>query len=158
MERRRFLATTGVSFLIPFAGCSDATSDNNGDNMGSETPSNEKPNLEIRFKEQEGDTGNPVRERIIIRNKSDHSIGIGGYTLRYSSGYEYTFSGGFSLEPYSKVAVVSQGEGDGTAESDPPTYYRDADLPELILEDGEEAVRLLNREEGLIIKEVYNSD
>ena len=155
MERRGFVATAGISFIIPFVGCSDATSDDDGDNMGSETPSNEKPNLEILFEEQEGDTGNLVRERIIIRNESDHNIGIGGYTLRYGSGYEYTFSEEFSLEPYSKVAVVSQGKGDSTAESDPPTYYRDADLPELVLEDGEETVRLLNREEELTIEAVY---
>ena len=157
MERRGFLATTGVGFLIPVAGCSGTVSDGSDDTESSPgAASDEKPNLGVRFEERGGDTGNLVRERILIRNESDQSIEFGGYTLRYSSGHEYVFSGGLSVEPYAEVAVLSRGEGDGIAESDPPTHYRDANLPEPVLRDGEETVRLLDRNGELLVEKLYS--
>ena len=81
-----------------------------------------------------------------------------GYTLSYSSGYEYTFTGGLTVEHGAKVAVVSQGVGDSVAESDPPVYYRDGDLPELVLEDGNETIRLLDRDGDTIIEATYDPD
>lgn len=53
-------------------------------------------------------------------------------------------------------SVREQG-GDSVAESDPPVYYRDADLPELVLEDGEETVKLLDRERGVVSEASYDS-
>lgn len=96
------------------------------------------------------------RESIIVDNLGG-DLALSGYALRYSSGYEYRFSG-LTLEPGSRVAVVSQGTGgDSVAESDPPVYYRDADLPELVLEDGEETVKLLDREREVVSEASYES-
>ena len=76
----------------------------------------------------------------------------------YSSGYECTLSGGLSLEPQSTVAIVSQGAGDSVAEADPPTYYRNAALPELVLDDGEETVHLLNGDDDVVIEASYTPE
>ncbi|WP_265108241.1 lamin tail domain-containing protein [Halosolutus halophilus] len=157
MKRRRVLATTGIALSAPLVGCLNTATGVEENNTRSQSPTDDKSDFQIRFAEQEGDTAESVRERVLIKNSSEESQYISGYTLTYSSGYEYTFSGGLTLEPRSTVAVVSQGAGDSVAESDPPTYYRNADLPELVLEDGEETIRLLNQEDELVVEETFNA-
>lgn len=170
MERRLVLDSVVVALSTPFAAClgvgtshdeekmeSETPPDSKGDEAGTETPTDGESDFEIRFEEQEGDTGNRMRERVVIKNISEQSQDIRGYSLSYSSGYEYTFSS-LPLEPRSKVAVVSQGTGDSVAESDPPTYYRDADLDELVLEDGAETVRLHDRDGERVVEATYEAE
>lgn len=155
MGRRTFLTTAGIALTTPLLGCLSTATDDDDDTTRSKTPTGEESAFEIGFAEQEGDTSESARERILITNVSGESQYISGYTLTYSSGYEYTLIGGLSLEAQSTVAIVTQGAGDSVAESDPPTYYRNADLPELVLEDGEETVRLLNGEDEVIVEATY---
>lgn len=141
MDRRTVLTASGVALVTPLSGCPSTGAGDDDD-----------ADFEIGFAEQESDTSNATRERVLIRNVSGESRFVSGYSLSYSSGYEYTFSGGLTLEAGAKVAIVTQGVGDSVAESDPPTYYRDADLPELVLADGEETVRLLDAD-GEVVRE-----
>lgn len=145
MDRRALLAGAGLSFSTAVAGCLSADT-------------NEESIFEIRFEEQEGDSAEVLRERVIVVNTSGEDRNISGYTLSYSSGYEYTFSGVLTVEAGAKVAVVSQGAGDSVAEADPPTYYRDADFPTLVLENGEETVLLFDREDELIVEATYRTE
>ncbi|WP_224338178.1 lamin tail domain-containing protein [Haloprofundus halobius] len=158
MERRTVLATVGVAFSNLLLGCLSTATDDEDDRTRSKTPTGNESDFEVGFAEQEGDTADSVRERIQITNISGESQYVSGYTLTYSSGYEYTLTGGLSLEAQSTVAIVSQGAGDSVALTDPPTYYRDAALPELVLEDGEETVRLLNHEDEVVIEATYTSE
>lgn len=79
------------------------------------------------------------------------------YTVAYSSSSEYTISGGLSLDP-ATLAGVSQDEGDSVADFDPHTYYRTAELPELVLEDGEETVRLLDTDDTPVATGPYRDE
>jgi hypothetical protein len=109
---------------------------------------------EIRFEEQKSDSSNLGRERVVIRNVSGTTNPLTAFTLEYSSGYQYTFEQ-LSLEDRSSVAVVSQGEGNSVTEADPPTYYRDADLPELVLDDGKETIELRDRDDEVVVTATY---
>ena len=155
MKRRFVLTTVGIALISPLSGCLSTGTDPDDDSARPETPTDEETAFEIGFAEQEGDTADTVRERILIRNVSEKNQYISGYTLMYSSGYEYTITAGLSLAPRSRVAIVTQGTGDSVAESDPPTYYRDANLPELVLEDGEESVRLLDEGDEVVQNATY---
>ena len=112
---------------------------------------------EIRFEEQKSDSSNLGRERVVIKNVSGTTKSPTAFTLDYSSGYEYAFEQ-LSLENRSSVAVVSRGEGNSVAETDPPTYYRDADLPELVLDDGKETVELRDRDDEVVVTATYESE
>lgn len=158
MERRTVLATAGIALSTPLIGCVSIATDDEDDRTESKTTTGDESIFKAGFAEQEGDTAESERERVLITNVSDESQYVSGYTLTYSSGYEYTLSGGLSLEPQSTVAIVSQGAGDSVAESDPPTYYRNAALPELVLEDGTETVRLLNGEDEVVIEASYTPE
>lgn len=59
---------------------------------------------------------------------------------------------------HATLAVVSQGEGDSVADSDPPTYYQTAELPELMLEEGEETVRLLDTDNTPVATGTYRDE
>jgi hypothetical protein len=109
---------------------------------------------EIRFEEQKSDSSNLGSERVVIRNVSGTTKSLTAFTLDYSSGYKYTFEQ-LSLETSSSVAIVSQGKGNSVVEADPPTYYRDADLPELVLEDGKETVELRDRDDEVVVTATY---
>jgi hypothetical protein len=154
MERRTFLVAAVVFPSTAIPGCLNSATDS----MEPQTSTEDESAFEFEFEEQEGDTSESVRERVILENISGESQYISGYTLEYSSGFHYTFSGGLSLEHRSIVAVVSQGAGDSVAESDPPTYYRNADLPELVLEDGEETVGLLDRQGELVSEATHEAN
>lgn len=155
MDRRTVLTTAGITLTTSLLGCLSSATDED-DSTPSKTTTDES-GFEIGFAGQAGDTSESARERILITNVSGESQYISGYTLTYSSGYEYTFTGGLSLEPRSTVAIVSQGAGGSVAEADPPTYYRDAALPELVLEDGEETVRLLDRENEPVAQATFDA-
>lgn len=111
--------------------------------------------FEIQFEPQTTDASASTRERVLVANVSEERQYVSGYTVSYSSGYEYAISGGLTLDPRATLAVVSHGEGDSVAETDPPTYYRNADLPELVLEDGEETVRLLDTDDDPVATAAY---
>ena len=155
MERRTVLTTAGIALSTSLIGCLNTASDDETDSTGSNTPTGDESAFRVGFAEQESDTAESARERILITNVSGESQSVSGYTLTYSSGYEYTLSGSLSLEPQSTLAIVSQGAGDSVAEADPPTYYRNAALPELVLEDGEETVRLLNGDDEVVTEATY---
>lgn len=148
MSRRDVLTAIGTTFVVPFIGCLGTANSARKDD----------PDFEIRFKEHQGETANAVRERIIVMNLSKTDQNLQGYTLEYSSGYEYKFTDGPTLEPRAKVAIVSRGATTSVAESDPPTYYRDADLPSLVLEDGEETVKLLDEAGIALVVATYRSE
>ena len=155
MNRRTVLTAAGIALVTPLSGCPSTGAGGDDDRTGAGTPIEEEAAYEIGFAEQEGNTSNAARERILITNVSGERRSVSGYTLTYSSGYEYTFTGGLTLESGGTVADVTQGAGDGVAESDPPTYYRDADLPELVLDDGEETVRLLDADDEVVREATY---
>lgn len=80
MERRLVLASVVVPLSTPFAAClgvgtshdeekmeSETPPDSKGDEAGTETPTDGESDFEIRFEEQEGDTGNRMRERVVIK-------------------------------------------------------------------------------------------
>ena len=153
MNRRAALAAAGVALTTPLPGCLSLGS---GDDDGqSDTPAGGEATFDLEFAEREGDSSTHVRERIVVRNVSGERQNVRGYTLAYSSGYEYVFGGRLTLEPGSTVAVVTRGGRDGVADSDPPKYYRDADLPELVLADGAETVRLLDRDDEVVVEATY---
>jgi len=170
MNRRIVLVlTSGV--LTPAAGCLTRGSDDDQSSTESRTPDDSsvttntlsttgaESTFEIKF--EEGPADGPVvqRERVIVTNLSEDRQYVSGYTLAYSSGYEYTISGGLTLEPHATLAIVSQGEEHSSVvESDPPTYYQTATLPELVLTDGEETVRLLNHDDEPLVTATYDGD
>lgn len=145
MHRRTLLVGAGFSLTAAVAGCLRTV-------IIDESP------FDLRFEEQTDDSADTVRERVIVDNISGEDQSISGYTLAYSSGYEYTFSGRLILEAGAKVAVISQGAGESVAESDLPTYYQDASLPELVLEDGNETVRLFDKEDNLLVEATYAAE
>lgn len=157
MKRRTALTMTGLAFSTTFVGCLSVAPEDAEEQRQPETSIDTGLTVEIKFTEQDGETSGTKREQILIRNTSGEAQSLSGYTLTYSSGYEYTFSGGLSLEPQSSVAIVSRGTGDYVAESDPPKYYRDANLSEFVLEDGKETVRLLNQENEVVVEASYNA-
>lgn len=142
MQRRTVLSMAGVAVVTSLVGCLSTA---NGE---------DEEEHKIRFEEQKSDSSNLGRERVVIMNTSETTKSLTAFTLDYSSGYEYTFEQ-LSLETSSSVAVVSQGEGNSVAEADPPTYYRDADLPELVLEDGKETVELHDRDNEVVVTATY---
>lgn len=155
MERRTIFKMVGIGLSTPFAGCLSSAPTNNEEHT--DESGDDMAGVEIEFIEEKEDASDSKSEQVLLRNNSDENQRISGYTLTYSSGYEYTFSGGLSLEPGARVAVVSQGTGDHVAESDPPKYYRDADLPELVFEDGKETVRLLNQNDEVVVEASFNA-
>lgn len=110
--------------------------------------------IEVAFEPRTDGNSAKARERVILINASDDPIDLEGCRLVYQSGPEYEFSD-LVLEPRAKVAVVSRGVGDSTALSDPPTYYRDAELDSLVLEDGEERVTLLSPSGAVVLEATY---
>lgn len=110
--------------------------------------------IQVGFEPSTGGNSATSRERIVLENSSDSDLDLGGFVLQYESGDEYEFDG-LVLEPGAAVAVVSQGTGDAVAESDPPTYYRDAELDELVLEDGQETVELFDADGNLVLEATY---
>jgi hypothetical protein len=158
--------TGGV--LTPVGGC--LTMGDHDDRSNTESGSSDSPSspthtpsateaeltFEIQF--EEGPADGPVvqREQVTVTNRSAEHQYVSGYTLAYSSGYEYAISGGVTLEPHATLAIVSQGEGASVAESEPPTYYQDAALPELVLTDGQETVRLLNYDDEPVVTATYD--
>ena len=134
---------SGAAIVTSLVGCLSRANDED-----------EEEEFKIRFEEQESESSNVGRERVVIENVSGTTKSLTAFTLDYSSGYEHTFEQ-LSLETRSEVAVVSQGEGNSVAEADPPTYYRDADLPELVLEDGKETVELRDRDNEVLVTATY---
>lgn len=53
---------------------------------------------------------------------------------------------------------MTQGVGDSVSDTDPPTYYRDAALIELVLEDGEETVRLRDGAGEVVVEATYGQN
>lgn len=167
MNRRMALGLIG-GVLTPATGCLTTGSNNNRTSTESGTPDDPSsptntpstPAAESTFKIQfkDGPADGPVvqRERVTVTNLSEERQYVSGYTVAYSSGYEYTISGGLTLEPHATLAIVSQGEGASVAESEPPTYYQDAALPELVLTDDEETVRLLNHDDEPVVTATYD--
>lgn len=158
MDRRRFVALSTLS-LSSVTGCLNSGGRGGTTPSPSETASPTETGegqraSGIEFARQESGQSTMTRERIVITNRSSDSWNIGGYTLAYSSGHKYNFSD-LTLEPGADVAVVSRGVGDSVAESDPPTYYRNADLPELVLEDGSETMRLLDTDDEVVVEATY---
>lgn len=154
MHRRPLLAAAGA-LVAPLPGCLGTGIDRDDDGPRSGTPTDEGAAFEIGFAEQEGDSSNAGRERVLLTNVSDADRYLGGYTLTDSSGYEHSITGGLSLGPQARVAIVSQGVGDSVTDTDPPTYYRDAAHPELVLEDGEETVRLRDGADEVVVEATY---
>lgn len=167
MNRRTVLVLTAGA-LTPAGGCltaGDRSDRSSPESVTPDHPSSPTQTLvtteiesafEIQF--EEGPADGPVvqRERVTVTNLSEERRYVSGYTLAYSSGYEHAISGGLTLEPRATLAIVSRGEGASVAESEPPTYYRDAALPELVLTDGEETVRLMNHDDEPVMTATYD--
>lgn len=96
-------------------------------------------------------------EHVAVRNVSNSDQQVTGYTLAYSSGHEYTVREGLLLEPGAKVAIVTQGRQNVVAESDPPTYYRGADLSGSVLADGSETVQWIDPDGNTVASATFDA-